>query len=35
MRMSELAERSGVPSSTLRRYERIGLVAPVDRADNG
>jgi MerR family transcriptional regulator, copper efflux regulator len=35
LRISELAERSGVPSSTLRYYERIGLVRPVGRSDNG
>ncbi len=35
LRISELAERSGVPSSTLRYYERIGLVTPLGRADNG
>jgi DNA-binding transcriptional MerR regulator len=35
LHISELAERSGVPSSTLRYYERIGLVAPLGRADNG
>src|SRR5579862_5267439 len=35
VRISELAERSGVRSSTLRYYERIGLVAPIGRADNG
>jgi MerR family copper efflux transcriptional regulator len=32
--ISELAERSGVPVSTLRYYERIGLVEPSCRADN-
>jgi DNA-binding transcriptional MerR regulator len=35
LRISELAERSGVPSSTLRYYERIGLVEPLARAENG
>ena len=35
LRISELAERSGVPSSTVRYYERIGLVEPVGRAANG
>jgi DNA-binding transcriptional MerR regulator len=35
LRISEIAERSGVPSSTLRYYERIGLVQPTGRADNG
>ena len=32
--ISELAERSGVPVSTLRYYERIGLVEPSCRAEN-
>jgi DNA-binding transcriptional MerR regulator len=35
LRISELAERSGVPNSTLRYYERIGLVEPLGRAGNG
>lgn len=35
LRISELAERSAVPTSTLRYYERIGLVAPSGRAQNG
>ncbi len=35
LRISELAERSGVPPSTLRYYERIGLLEPLGRADNG
>jgi DNA-binding transcriptional MerR regulator len=35
LRMSELAGRSGVPASTLRYYERIGLVEPLGRSDNG
>jgi MerR family transcriptional regulator, copper efflux regulator len=35
LHISELAERSQVPSSTLRYYERIGLVEPVGRAANG
>jgi len=35
LHISELAARSGVPVSTLRYYERIGLVEPVGRADNG
>jgi DNA-binding transcriptional MerR regulator len=35
LRISELAERSGMPSSTLRYYERLGLVEPLGRADNG
>ncbi len=32
--ISELSQRSGVPVSTLRYYERIGLVEPSCRADN-
>jgi DNA-binding transcriptional MerR regulator len=35
MRISQLADRSGVPTSTLRYYERIGLIEPLARADNG
>jgi hypothetical protein len=35
MRISELAERSGVPTSTLRYYERSRLVEPRARAENG
>lgn len=34
MRISELAERSGVPASTLRFYETMGLV-PAGRTDAG
>ena len=30
--ISELATRSGVPASTLRHYETLGLIAPVGRA---
>ena len=30
--ISELAARSGVPASTLRHYETLGLIAPVGRA---
>jgi MerR family transcriptional regulator, copper efflux regulator len=32
--ISELSQRSGVPVSTLRYYERIGLVEPSGRAGN-
>ena len=35
MRISELAERTDVPVSTLRYYERIGLLAPPGRSPNG
>lgn len=34
MRISELAERTGVPASTLRFYETAGLL-PADRTDAG
>jgi MerR family copper efflux transcriptional regulator len=34
MRISELAERTGVPASTLRYYESEGLL-PAERAQNG
>ncbi|MGL5809913.1 MAG: MerR family transcriptional regulator, partial [Nocardioides sp.] len=32
--VGELAARSGVPATTLRYYDRIGLVVP-DRRSNG
>jgi DNA-binding transcriptional MerR regulator len=35
VRISELAERVGVPSSTVRFYERIGLVAAPARTPSG
>ena len=35
MRISEVAQRAGIKTSTLRYYERIGLVEPVGRATNG
>ena len=34
MRIAEVSQRSGVPSSTLRYYDQIGLV-PTGRASNG
>lgn len=34
MKISEVAERSGVPASTLRYYERLGLLA-AERSANG
>lgn len=34
LRIAEVAQRSGVPASTLRYYDQIGLV-PTDRAGNG
>ncbi|HLI57090.1 MAG TPA: MerR family transcriptional regulator [Actinomycetota bacterium] len=35
LRISELAARAGVPTSTLRYYERIGLLSPDARGSNG
>jgi DNA-binding transcriptional MerR regulator len=35
LHISELAAESGVPVSTLRYYERIGLVEPEARSENG
>jgi DNA-binding transcriptional MerR regulator len=35
MRISELAERVGVPTSTVRYYERIGLLGPPARTGSG
>jgi DNA-binding transcriptional MerR regulator len=35
MRISELAEQVGVPVSTVRYYERIGLLDAPSRAGNG
>jgi DNA-binding transcriptional MerR regulator len=35
MRISEVSERCDVPSDTLRYYERIGLIPPVNRNENG
>ncbi len=35
MRIAEVAERSGVPATTLRYYEEIGLLAPAGRSGNG
>ena len=32
--ISQLARAAGVPTSTLRYYERVGLVHPTTRADN-
>jgi DNA-binding transcriptional MerR regulator len=33
--IAEAAERSGLSAHTLRYYERIGLIHPVDRGTNG
>jgi len=35
MRISELAVRAGVPVSTVRYYERIGLLSTPERTDSG
>ena len=35
MRISELAESAGVPASTVRYYERVGLMAPPARTASG
>lgn len=35
LRVSELAERAGVAPSTVRFYERVGLLSPARRAPNG
>jgi len=35
LQVSELAQRSGLAPSTVRFYERIGLVSPARRAPNG
>jgi hypothetical protein len=33
--IAKAAERSGMSAHTLRYYERIGLIHPVDRGTNG
>jgi hypothetical protein len=35
LRVSELAERAGLAPSTVRFYERAGLLSPARRAANG
>ena len=35
MKISEAADRAGLPTKTIRYYEDIGLVAPARRRDNG
>ena len=34
-RVAELAERAGIAPSTVRCYERAGLLSPAQRAYNG
>jgi predicted site-specific integrase-resolvase len=34
-RVAELAERAGIAPSTVRFYERAGLLSPAQRAHNG
>jgi DNA-binding transcriptional MerR regulator len=33
--ISQLARRSGVPTTTLRYYEKVGVIPPTTRADSG
>ena len=35
LRVSDLAERAGIAPSTVRFYERAGLLSPARRAENG
>ena len=35
LRIAEVAERTGLPATTLRYYEDIGLLAPAERSGNG
>jgi DNA-binding transcriptional MerR regulator len=35
LRIGEVAEQAGVPSTTVRYYERIALVTPTARSDGG
>jgi DNA-binding transcriptional MerR regulator len=35
MRISEVSQQCGISADTLRYYERIGLLPPVDRNDGG
>lgn len=35
MKIAEVSERYGLSSDTLRYYERIGLLPPVNRTDSG
>lgn len=35
MKIAEVSERYGISSDTLRYYERIGLIQPVNRSESG
>lgn len=35
MKIAEVSEKHGLSSDTLRYYERIGLIPPVTRSENG
>ena len=35
MKIAEVSERYGISSDTLRYYERIGLIPPVNRSESG
>ena len=35
MRIKELAQAAGVPADSVRHYEKVGLLAPAARSDNG
>lgn len=35
MKIAEVSERYGISADTLRYYERIGLILPVNRSENG
>jgi DNA-binding transcriptional MerR regulator len=35
MRIKEIADAAGVPADSVRHYEKVGLLAPAARSDNG
>jgi DNA-binding transcriptional MerR regulator len=35
MKIAKVSERYGIPADTLRYYERVGLIPPVQRTENG
>ena len=35
MKIAEVSEQYGITTDTLRYYERIGLIPPVNRSENG